>query len=195
MVKSHAVKLLVEKSGLPDTQLKESLHLVWGRRFSCDVATGMIPLGDLLLGHGEELVGGTWFDMVSSVCEDFSTWRKEQIAEQLPDPEEEGVGLSMYLATWRCLAVTEDPNGEHWSASPEGSYHCQATRKAMAATMRRGYKNLMKEALTRVMYGSSSKKSFRQWVQKEELPYHDEDEEQRAEEPAWGEGHAITQKD
>ena len=45
---NDAVKLLVQKSGLPDVQLRESLLLVWGRRFSCDVATGMIPLGDLL---------------------------------------------------------------------------------------------------------------------------------------------------
>ena len=50
---NRAVQLLVEKSGLADVPLRESLMLVWGRRFSCDVATGMIPLGDLLLGSPE----------------------------------------------------------------------------------------------------------------------------------------------
>lgn len=52
-VTNRAVQLLVEKSGLADVPLRESLMLVWGRRFSCDVATGMIPLGDLLLGSPE----------------------------------------------------------------------------------------------------------------------------------------------
>lgn len=51
-VTNRAVELLVEKSGLADVPLRESLMLVWGRRFSCDVATGMIPLGDLRLGDG-----------------------------------------------------------------------------------------------------------------------------------------------
>lgn len=40
----------MQKSGMSDLALRESLQLVWGRRFSCDVATGMIPLGDLFLG-------------------------------------------------------------------------------------------------------------------------------------------------
>ena len=41
----------MQKSGMSDLALRESLQLVWGRRFSCDVATGMIPLGDLFLGN------------------------------------------------------------------------------------------------------------------------------------------------
>ena len=63
-VTNRAVQLLVEKSGLADVPLRESLMLVWGRRFSCDVATGMIPLGDLLLGSawilGFQRPGAGW---------------------------------------------------------------------------------------------------------------------------------------
>eukprot|EP00913_Durusdinium_trenchii_P032408 g30344.t1 len=47
-VTRRAVELLAEKSGLEATELKEALQLVLGRRFSCEVSTGMIPLGDLL---------------------------------------------------------------------------------------------------------------------------------------------------
>lgn len=252
-VTNRAVQLLVEKSGLADVPLRESLMLVWGRRFSCDVATGMIPLGDLLnhrfypscawesptpespdvwklrakmdMAAGDSLnfcycedpnhllmttsgfvVKENPYDRIMvrpsdlrkallSVCnekssEDFASWREQQIEEQLPDPEEEGVGLSMYLVgrqpggiQWNDLwlnmiglAVTEDPNGEHWSATPEGlQMYLAAMEKAswslfpqsleqdlaqgedfadsnqeMAATMRRGYKELLKEAVDKL---------------------------------------------
>lgn len=44
----EAASLAARRSGLPDVQLREALQLVLGRRFSCDLATGMIPLGDFL---------------------------------------------------------------------------------------------------------------------------------------------------
>jgi len=252
-ITSRAVELLVQKSGMSDLALRESLQLVWGRRFSCDVATGMIPLGDLLnhrfypscawespttdnpevwklrakmdISPGESLnfcycedpnhllmttsgfvVKENPYDRIMvrprelrealfSVCnekssEDFASWRKEQIEEQLPDPEDKGVGLSMYLVgrqpggiQWNDLwlnmvglAVTEDPNGAHWSASAEGlEMYLEALDKAswslfpqsleqdlakgetftdanqeMAAMMRRGYKELLKEAVEKL---------------------------------------------
>lgn len=58
----------------------------------------------LEFGSFATYISSMFFHFLFSFCEDFSTWRKEQIAEQLPDPEEEGVGLSMYLATWRVVA-------------------------------------------------------------------------------------------
>lgn len=60
-----------------------------------------------------------------SVCakssDDFSKWRLEQFEEQLADPLEEGVGLSMFLAPWkRSLHVTSfevgrQPGGIQWN--------------------------------------------------------------------------------
>ncbi|CAK9007257.1 unnamed protein product [Durusdinium trenchii] len=253
-VTRRAVELLAEKSGLEATELKEALQLVLGRRFSCEVSTGMIPLGDLLnhrfypscewespstaspeswklrakmdIAPGETLnfaycedpnhllmttsgfvVEENPYDRImarpkdlrealASVCnaqsnEDFAQWRKQQFKEQLPDPEEEGVGLSMYLVgrqpggiqwndSWLNLvglAVTEDPQGQHWSATPEGlQMYLDALEKAswslfprgrleedlakgddfksdnqeMAATMRRGYKQMLKEAVEKL---------------------------------------------
>ena len=56
-----------------------------------------------------------------SVREDFAEWRKEQIEEQIPDPEEEGVGLSMYLVP--CPTKSAAPKiPEAWGAGRLGAF-------------------------------------------------------------------------
>ena len=78
-VTNRAVQLLVEKSGLADVSLREALMLVWGRRFSCDVATGMIPLGDLLLGSPERLMG-----MGENMMKDLERFERYRISIKIP---------------------------------------------------------------------------------------------------------------
>ena len=52
----------------------------------------------------QTLRSARWHKRSCSDLQDFASWRKQQIEEQLPDPEEEGVGLSMYLASWPLLS-------------------------------------------------------------------------------------------
>lgn len=66
--------------------------------------------------------------------EEFAKWRQEQIEENLPDPEEDGPGVSMFFVgrkgggtQWNplwlnlCgLAMATSMDGEHWSRRPGG---------------------------------------------------------------------------
>ncbi|CAJ1451138.1 unnamed protein product [Effrenium voratum] len=96
-----------------------------------------------------------------SVCnekspEDFDKERRKKFIEALPDPEEEGVGLSMFLVgrqpggiQWNPLwldligfAVTESPDAQHWGKTPEGTKHYfQALEKASWSLFPRNLKD------------------------------------------------------
>jgi len=96
-----------------------------------------------------------------SVCnekspEDFDKERRKKFIEALPDPEEEGVGLSMFLVgrqpggiQWNPLwldligfAVTESPDAQHWGKTPEGMKHYfQALEKASWSLFPRNLKD------------------------------------------------------
>ncbi|CAE7610498.1 setd3 [Symbiodinium sp. CCMP2456] len=195
-VTSQVISRIAEASGLPDTEFREAMQLVMGRRFGSDTSRAMMPIGDLLnhrfypscewetptpdtpcwrlkskmdLSPGDSLnhlycedpnhllLQQSGFIMnenphnrimarpvdlrnaLFSVCnssspEDFASFRKDEVEKQLPDPDEEGVGLSMFLVGRRPgglqwnplwldmigLAVTESPDAPHWGTSPEG---------------------------------------------------------------------------
>lgn len=195
-VTSQVISQIAEASGLPDTEFREAMQLVMGRRFGSETSRAMMPIGDLLnhrfypscewetptpdtpcwrlkskmdLSPGDSLnhlycedpnhllLQQSGFIMnenphnrimarpvdlrnaLYSVCnssspEDFASFRKDEIEKELPDPDEEGVGLSMFLVGRRPgglqwnplwldmigLAVTESPDAPHWGTSPEG---------------------------------------------------------------------------
>jgi len=247
-VTSQVISQIAEASGLPDTEFREAMQLVMGRRFGSDTSRAMMPIGDLLnhrfypscewetptndspcwrlkskmdLSPGDSLnhlycedpnhlllqqsgfimkenphnrIMARPVDMrnaLFSVCnsgspEDFARFRKDEVEKQLPDPDEEGVGLSMFLVGRRPgglqwnplwldmigLAVTESPDAPHWGTSPEGMekyLHAletaswslfptsleedtddgksKSTNLQMATALRRGYKELLRDAI------------------------------------------------
>lgn len=118
--------------------------------------------------------------------EEFAIWRREELERQVPEPKEEGAGMSMFLVgrqpgglQWNPLwldlvglAITDSPDGQHWSAALGGTERYLAAleeaswslfprrleddpgaasetswNQVLAAELRCGQKSLLSEAL------------------------------------------------
>ncbi len=111
--------------GIVNNQLSPPIHDMDVRKWNLELNKVWIEIGTslthlyvpknlhitvFLVGHfvpwnpaNQHLLVGAWpandLYQRTPLLQDFASWRKEQIEEQLPDPEDQGVGLSMYLVS------------------------------------------------------------------------------------------------